>query len=114
MVWNLEAYGEHDVATALSEAPEPVLFQAWIAASQVMLGDPERRMIDHYLARGAVKAITGIDRPLARKVRRFTRPEPKAIISADQHAAWQKWWNSKLAAVSGAPLGRLTPADPPS
>ncbi|WP_396595157.1 hypothetical protein [Brevundimonas sp. R86498] len=95
MVWNLEAYGEHDVAVALSEAPEQVLFLAWIEASQAMLGDPERRMIDHYLARGAVKAITGSDRPLARKVRRFVHPEPKAAISADQLAAWNRWWTEK-------------------
>jgi hypothetical protein len=95
IVWNLEAYGEDEVAKALSKAPDEVLFQTWLDASAVMIKDTERRMIDHYLARGAVKTITGHDRPLARKVRRFTRPEPRSRISSDQEAAWQRWWKAK-------------------
>jgi hypothetical protein len=32
MVWNLEAYGETDVAKALLEAPDEMLFLAWTEA----------------------------------------------------------------------------------
>lgn len=91
MVWNLEAYGETDVAKALLEAPDEMLFLAWTEAWNAMIGATSRRMIDHYLARGAVKAITGADRPLKRKVRRFNRTEPRACISDAQHAAWRQW-----------------------
>lgn len=91
IAWNLVAYGEADLAKELLEASEDLLFRTWIEAFNVMVTDPKRRMIDNYLARGAVKALTGSDRPLKRQSRRFLTPEPTAKISSETHAAWLIW-----------------------
>jgi hypothetical protein len=91
IAWNLEAYGETELASQLLNAPDDVLFRTWVEAFNVMASDPKRRMIDNYLARGAVKALTGSDRPLRRQTRRFVTPEPTAEISPQTHAAWRIW-----------------------
>ena len=91
IAWNLHAYGEADLAREFLDAPDDMLFRAWVEAFNVMASDPKRRMIDNYLARGAVKALTGTERPLKRQSRRFVTPEPKAEISPNTHAAWLIW-----------------------
>ena len=91
LAWNLAAYGEAELAEAMLKASEEMLFQTWVEAFNVMAADPKRRKIDNYLARGAVRALTGSDRPLRRKSRRFTSKEPIAHISPETHASWILW-----------------------
>ncbi len=91
IAWNLEAYGENELAEVLLNSSDEVLFQVWTDAFSIMASDTKRRMIDHYLARGAVKTLSGTDRPLKRKTRRFSKPEPKTPISQAQFEAWMIW-----------------------
>lgn len=90
IAWNLRAYGEPEVADAVAVATEDMLFRVWTEAFKVMTTTPEPRLVDYYLARAAVRIVTGQDRPLRRHKRRFTEPEPKVQISPDTYA---RWWD---------------------
>jgi hypothetical protein len=91
IAWNLRAYGETDVAARVLSASDQVLFRIWAEAFTVSTDESVRSFVDHYLARGAVRVITGTDRPLKRKKRLLAEPEPRAEISAETYSRWWAW-----------------------